>query len=266
MTRPLPLVPYHWERAMRNLASILSAAAVLSAAASASAAVTGMVASVRAIGGFTVVDLFVGMSSPGETLIGPWSGFSTVGISTTAPGGFVHGASLAERGWAPDTTSFTSTRDSLDSFATVGRTQFGDPSGPIYANPDLAQVGFAAGTWNAAPSSLPVSTFSPGASWFSLHADNPDAQPESLAGLVGRIDATSGAAGTNFGVWIAHLVLTDPGATVAFDLRISYKAAATTSSPVLQTSLQGAFVVPGPAAGAAFALAAVGVGLRRRRA
>jgi hypothetical protein len=251
---------------MRNLASHLGAAAVLAVATSASAGVTGMIASVRSIGGYAVVDLFVGMTSPGETLIGPWSSLGTVGISTTAPGGFVQGASVAQRGWAPDTTSFTSTRDSLDSFATVGRTQYGDPSGPIYANSDLAPVGFATGTWNAAPSSLAATAFSPGASWFSLHADNPDAQPESLAGLVGRIDATPGAAGTNFGVWIAHLVLTDPGATVAFDLRISYKTEPTTSGPVLETSLEGAFAVPGPATGAALVLGAVGIGLRRRRA
>lgn len=248
---------------MRNLASFLSAAAVLSATASASAGVTGMVASVRTIGGYTVVDLFVGMSSPEETVVGAYSTIPVVGISTSAGSGFVQGASLAERGWAPDTTSLTSTRDSLDSFATVGRTQYGDPSGPIYANPDLAQVGFAAGTWNAAPNSLPASTFSPGASWFSLQVNNPDAQPESLAGLVGRIDATSGAAGTSLGVWIAHLVLAEANATISFDLSIAHKTDPTVP-PVLYTPLEGAFAVPGPAAGAAFALGAVGLRSRRR--
>ena len=251
---------------MRNLASTLGAAAVLAVATSASAGVTGMIASVRSIGGYTVVDLFAGMSSPSETVVGANSAFSVVGISTSAASGFVQGASLAQRGWAPDTTSFTSTRDSLDSFATVGRTQYGDPSGPsgpVYANPDLAQVGFAAGTWNAAPSSPPVTSFSPGASWFSRNASNPDAQPESLAGLVGRIDATSGAAGTNFGVWIAHLVLAEANATIAFDLSIAHKTAPT-DPPVLYTPLEGSFAVPGPTTVAAVALGAVGLGLRRR--
>jgi len=248
---------------MRNLASTLGAAAVLAVATSASAGVTGLIASVRSIGGYTVVDLFVGMSLPSETVVGATSANSVVGISTSAASGFVQGASLAERGWAPDTTSFTSTRDSLDSFATVGRTQYGDPSGPIYANPDLAQVGFAAGTWNAAPSSLPASTFSPGASWFSLQVNNPDAQPESLAGLVGRIDATSGAAGTSLGVWIAHLVLAEANATISFDLSIAHKTEPTVP-PILYTQLEGTFAVPGPAAGAAFALGAIGLGSRRR--
>lgn len=232
-------------------------------ATSAEAAVTGLIASVRIVGSQAIVDVFVGMDSPDRTVVG--IELRGVGIATSAPGQFVQGAPTQQRGWAPDLTTFTSTRDSLDSFLTVGRTSYGDPSGSTYANPDVVQVGFPSGTWVAAPISAPANAVPANASWFSSQILNPAAQPESLAGLQGRVDVNSGAAGTGYGVWIAHLVVADLSATIDLNLKALHKDAPSIGPPTMITIVQGSFTVPAPATGAVLAMVAAAIPRRRRR-
>jgi len=226
----------------------------------ASAAMNGVCASVRTAGGYTLVDLYATFSSAEDRL----QGITLQTLNTSAPGGFVQGNSPALKGWAPD-PSFTSTRDSLDSFLTVGESTYDDPSGPSYANLSLFTSLFPAGTWTGSPftpqsNSLAVEL---DCGWFTF-VNDPNNGALDISGLQGRINVHGSGATSQYGTWFAHLVIAGTGpATVNIGKwGASYFRPIGTTAAYWPISLHSSFTVPSP--GALAVLAAAGIARRGR--
>ena len=104
---------------MKNsIVTVLGAAAL---ATSAHASFDGFTAIARAVNGNTIVDVFAVTSSANHKLYNVYD----AQISTTAIGGFYQAAGVASKTWKPDLTGFTSTRESIDSFMTIGASRYG---------------------------------------------------------------------------------------------------------------------------------------------
>jgi hypothetical protein len=186
-----------------RLPAALAAGLLAGIAPSASAAMTGVCASVRQVGGHTLVDLYATMQYQGNSL----QAITLSSITTTAPGGFVQGPSPALKGWAPD-AGFTSTPDSIDSFVTIGGSDLGDPAGPFYANNGLLTSSWPTGAWTGTPFSAPSNQFSSAVTvgWFVL-VSNEQARAQDISGLQGRMDVFGSPSAGDLGVWFAHLVV-----------------------------------------------------------
>lgn len=244
----------------QTLPAAAMAAAILPS--SCFAAMNGVCASVRTAGGYTLVDLYATMDAQSNLL----QFMSLRTLTTTAAGGFVQGSSPGLKGWAPD-ANFTSTRESLDSFLTLGGSQYGNPAGPYYANLSLfPSAGWSSGTWTGTPLSAPSNSLTSDVtiSWAVISTDT-KARGISLAGLEGRMNVQGNAAGSNWGVWFAHLVV---AGDAPFNVTFGTWGAYYQDSPYYtQTYVDGgqlSFTVL-PAPGAIAALAFAGLARRRRR-
>ena len=237
-----------------------TAAAILSSTSF--AAMTGVCASVHRTGGYTMVDLYATMNAQSDLL----QFMSLRTLTTTAAGGFVQGSSPGLKGWAPD-VNFTSTRDSLDSFLTLGGSQYGNPAGPYYANLSLfPSAGWSNGTWTGTPPSAPSNSLTSDVtiSWSVISTDT-KARGISLAGLEGRMNVQGNAEGSNWGVWFAHLVVAgDAPFNVTFGTWGAYYQDSPYYTRTYVDGGQLSFTVL-PAPGAIAALACAGLAPRRRR-
>lgn len=190
-------------------ASLAAVALAASAISSADAGFVGFVASVRTVGAYTVIDVFAGVSNPGDRFVS----IDGLNASTTLAGGFVQAAGTASKGWRPATSVPWQTRNSLDSFMTAGTFSGGAYAGEFFASANTsADANFTsvAGAWAGTAGSAPATTVPANVGWFTSDAASVDNQAESLAGLVGRVDA-SGASGAQWGIWVSHLVVQGTG-------------------------------------------------------
>ena len=230
----------------------------ISVTAGAHAGFNGWTAFARAVDGYTVVDVFAATTTANHKLFNVYDGT----ISTSASGGFFQAAGLATKTWKPDLTSFTSTRESLDSFMTVGAARYaGDPT--VYAGDTTAgDPNFLAvpGAWNATPASLLAVSVPALAGWYTTSPPSDTLLAEDLSQVSGE---RLGASGSH-GVWVGHLVL------AGTDLRtISWTAFATVkdlgTGVTQQLAFSEVFSVPAPGMAAVLAVAGL-AGMRRRRA
>jgi len=230
------------------------------------ASVTGLVASVRQVSGYTMVDVYAASTSATD-----WIGSARLNtLATSASGGFVQSSETALKGWAPD-SSGSSTMDSIDSFMTIGGTDLGDPSGPNYANTTLSATttGCPPGTWvgtslSAQSNQLDIPTgYALG--WATSNGD-PLGVVKPIADIPGRINILGDTSASIYGAWIMHLVIAgnDP-CTISFgNLKLTGKRNGQYAFVYPNSSSPGAeatFTVPAPGPAAVLALA----GLTRRR-
>jgi MYXO-CTERM domain-containing protein len=233
------------------------AAAASAVVASADAGFLGFVASSRTVGAVTVIDIFAGVQNANDKFLNVYN--------TTSNGVFVQKAGLATKTWKPDAAGFTSTRSTLDdSFMTAGTFSGGAYGGEYYASTNTnGDPNFTGTSWNATPASPAATTIPALAGWYTGDPTSVDNNAESLAGLVGRVNGTN-AAGANFGIWCAHLVLTGNqviGTDFTFSAFASIKDGV--SGAVSQASSSFAAI---PAPGAIALLGLAGFAARRRRA
>jgi MYXO-CTERM domain-containing protein len=233
------------------------AAAASAVVASADAGFLGFVASSRTVGAVTVIDIFAGVQNANDKFLNVYN--------TTSNGVFVQKAGLANKTWKPDAAGFTSTRNTLDdSFMTAGTFSGGAYGGEYYASTNTnGDPNFTGTSWNATPASAAATTIPALAGWYTGDPTSVDNNAESLAGLVNRVNGTN-AAGANFGIWCAHLVLTGNqviGTDFTFSAFASIKDGV--SGAVSQASSSFAAI---PAPGAIALLGLAGFAARRRRA
>ena len=232
------------------------AAAASAVVASADAGFLGFVASSRTVGAYTVVDVFAGVQNASDKFLNVYN--------TTSNGTFYQAAGLANKTWKPDAANFNSTRTSIDSFMTAGTYSGGAYGGVYYASTNTnGDPNFTGTSWNASPASAAATTIPALAGWYTGDPTSVDNSTESLAGLVGRTNGT-GAAGANFGIWCAHLVLTGTkviGTDFTFSAFASIKDGVTGGTSQASSSFAA---VPAPGAIALLGLA--GLASRRRRA
>jgi len=245
---------------MKNM--ILAVSAASAVAASANASFQGFVGSVRTIGGYTVIDIFAGVSNASDKFLNAYD----MNISTTVAGGFYQAAGLANKSWKPDASNFNSTRNSIDSFMTAGTYSGGQYGGVYYASTNSnGDPYFSGTTWNATLGSPAANTVPVNAGWYTGNPPSADNNAESLAGLTGRVNGTNGAGvAPSYGIWISHIVLTGTGWTLGTD--VSYAGYASVKDGLSGAVSQGASTFEVPAPGAVALLGLAGFAARRRRA
>ena len=224
--------------------------AAASCAAPATAGFLGWVASVRSSGGYTIIDIYAGVSNPSDKFLNAYNG----DISTTVPSGFRQLAGLATKTWKPDFVGFTSSRNALDSFMTAGAYSGGSYNGDYFASSlTSADPNFTGTSWNATPSSAPATTLPTdfgGPGWYTSNPTSVDNRAESLEGLVGRVNSvmtptqdgtagTVGGAGANYGIWSAHLVIAGTYSPAYIVGVLNWKASATIKDGVTNGVSQG---------------------------
>jgi len=232
------------------------AAAASAVVASADAGFLGFVASSRTVGANTVIDIFAGVQNASDKFLNVYN--------LNSNGTFVQQAGLLSKTWKPDAASFNSTRSSIDSFMTAGTYSGGAYGGEYYASTNTqGDPNFTGSSWNATPASPAATTIPANAGWYTTDPTAVDNTAESLAGLAGRVNGT-GAAGANYGIWCAHLVLSGNkviGTDFTFSAFASIKDGL--SGAVSQSSSSFAAI---PAPGALALLGLAGFAARRRRA
>ena len=240
--------------------AVLGMVGAASLVAAADAGFAGFVASARNSGAYTVIDIFAGVTNASDKFLNVYN----LSGSTTVAGGFYQQAGLATKTWKPDAANFNSTRSSIDSFMTAGTYSGGAYGGEYYASTNTnGDPNFTGSSWNATPASPSATTIPALAGWYTGDPTSIDNSAESLAGLAGRVNGTN-AAGANFGIWCAHLVLTGNqliGTDFTFSAFASIKDGV--SGAVSQASSSFAAI---PAPGAIALLGLAGFAARRRRA
>ena len=236
--------------------AVLGMVGAASLVASADAGFMGFVASSRTVGAYTVIDIFAGVQNASDKFLNVYN--------TTSNGVFFQATGLANKTWKPDSANFNSTRNSIDSFMTAGTYSGGAYGGEYYASTNTnGDPNFTGTSWNASPASAAATTIPALAGWYTGDPTSIDNSAESIAGLQNRINGT-GAAGANFGIWCAHLVLNGNqviGTDFTFSAFASIKDGV--SGAVSQASSSFAAV---PAPGALALLGLAGFAARRRRA
>jgi MYXO-CTERM domain-containing protein len=234
--------------------AVLGMVGAASLVAAADAGFLGFVASSRTVGAYTVVDVFAGVQNASDKFLNVYN--------TTSNGVFFQATGLANKTWKPDSANFNSTRNSIDSFMTAGTYSGGAYGGEYYASTNTnGDPNFTGNSWNASPASAAATTIPALAGWYTGDPTSIDNGAESIAGLQNRINGTN-AAGANFGIWCAHLVLTGNqliGTDFTFSAFASIKDGVTGG-----TSQASSNFFPAPGALALLGLA--GFASRRRRA
>ncbi len=179
--------------------------------AAAEAGVLGYAAFVRtASNGNVVIDVFTVVSNSSDRLLAVYD----VNVTTTSSGSglatFVQQAGIATRGFKPDAA--TSTRSNIvDSFMTIGVDGGAPYDGQFYASAGTGANGGFTGLfsgWVSLGNTVPVN-----AGWFLSPPTLPDNVAESMSGMTGtRTNSSAAAAGSNLGVWCAHMIMA-PGST-----------------------------------------------------
>lgn len=244
---------------MKNM--ILAVSAVSAVAASANAGFQGFVASVRTVGGYTLIDIFAGVNNASDKFLNVYD----ANISTTVAGGFYQASGLSNKTWKPDAANFNSTRTSIDSFMTAGTFSGGAYGGVYFASTNSnGDPNFNGNTWNATPGSAAATTVPANAGWYTGDPTSVDNNAESLAGLTNRVNGTNGQYATH-GIWVSHIVLSGTGYTLGTD--VSFAAYASVKDGISGAVSQGSSsFAPIPAPGAVALLGLAGFAARRRRA
>jgi hypothetical protein len=245
-----------------GLIAFLGAASLV---ASADAGFTGFVAFSRNVGANTVIDVFAAVTNASDKFLNVYNVVSN--------GSFVQKAGLSSKTWKPDAANFTSTRSVADdSFMTAGTGAGGYASSLTGGDPN-----FTGASWNGTPSSLPAETIPTNAGWFTndpFSADNAAELMSSWAGGYNRTDsffvasragyaAPGNSGGTTYGIWCAHLVVTNMNRQIGYNF--SFRASASIKDGVNGAVTQATYeFVPAPGALGLLAVAGI-AGARRRR-
>ena len=242
---------------MKSLFLVASATAAV--ASSASAGFVGFVASARNVGGNTVIDVFAGVQNSSDRFLNVYNANSN--------GTFVQKAGLGNKTWKPDTTNFTSTRDTADdSFMTAGTHSGGAYGGQYYAATTTAgDPNFSGTSWNATLASPAATSIPANAGWYTADPTSVANNAESLAGLAGRRDASTvdSAPAAQWGIWVAHLVIAGENKVIGADF--TFSAFASIKDGLNGAVSQGTSTFPVPAPGAVALLGLAGLAGRRRR-
>jgi len=240
---------------MKTVLFVASAAAAV--AASADAGFLGFVASARNVGANTVIDIFAGVSNSSDKFLNVYN--------TSSNGVFVQKAGLANKTWKPDAAGFTSTRNTADdSFMTAGTFSGGSYGGEFYASTNTnGDPNFTGTSWNATPASALATTIPALAGWYTGDPTSVDNNAESLAGLVGRVNAGGTASAANFGIWCAHLVVAGNNKVIGVDFTFGAFASIKDGANGSVSQAQSSFV-PAPGAIALIGVAGLAAGRRRR--
>ena len=165
---------------------------------SADAGVLGFSSFTRtASNGNTVIDVFAVMSNASDRLLSVSNANLTTTQGGSTPSTYRQQAGTANpaRGWEPDAT--TSTRSNIvDSFVTIGVDGGAPYEGQYYAS--AVAIVFGRGDQVLL-----------NAGWFLSQPTQPPGNvAESMSVMTGtRTDSSAAAAGSNLGVWCAHLVI-----------------------------------------------------------
>ena len=236
--------------------AVLGMVGAASLVAAADAGFLGFVASSRTVGAYTVIDIFAGVQNASDKFLNVYN--------LNSDGTFYQAAGLANKTWKPDAAGFTATRNSIDSFMTAGTYSGGAYGGEFYASTNTnGDPNFTGTSWNANPASPAAATIPANAGWYTGDPTSIDNSAESIVGLQNRVNGT-GAAGANFGIWCAHLVLAGSkviGTDFTFSAFASIKDGITGQTSQLSRSF-----APVPAPGAIALLGLAGFASRRRRA
>jgi hypothetical protein len=237
----------------RNSHPSLLAAAGLAIAASASVANASFVGWVGALsnhGSFVYLDVYAGMSGSNDHLLNVFNmNISSAGAT------FVQGATPDTSRWAP--SYGTSTRDSADSFVTLGMMTDGSQtsaSGATSRDPSFTNYLTSGAT-----------TIAHNAGWYNTDPLGTDADAVLLLPAVQHANWVGATA--TYGIWVAHFVFNAaeiaPGASVSFSGTAGYRDAGSRTAQFGQDTRTFALVAPAPGALAALALG--GCAARRRR-
>lgn len=244
----------------QSIHALTAAGLVATVATTANAGFLGFVASVRQVGGYTLVDVYAGVQNASDRFLNVYD----TTISTSVAGGFFQAAGDNTRGWAPDLVGFTSSRNAIDSFMTAGGTDYLLPAGSFAASSTTGDPNFTStyGSWNPAQGSSAANTVPALAGWYTSNPPDLTNTTEGLAGLIGRVDGT-GAAGAAYGIWCAHLVLATNDAIVFGALgNLRFQGSASIKDGETGVTTQGFSVIPAPGV---MALAAAACLARSRR-
>jgi len=235
-------------------AFVFVASAVAFATTSADAGVLGFSSFTRtASNGNTVIDVFAVMSHASDRLLNVSNANLTTTQGGSTPASFVQQAGMANpaRGWEP--VVFSSARSNIvDSFVTIG----------VYGGTPYNGEYYASATTIMFPPSGDQVLLN--AAWFGLSdSPSPGSLAESMSGMTGtRTDSSAAAAGSNLGVWCAHLVIAPGNVGERWWNATAAAKDGVTGATVTNT---GTFnMVPAP--GALALLGVAGFASRRRRA
>ena len=240
---------------MKTVLFVATAASAV--VASADAGFLGFVASSRNVGAYTVIDVFAGVSNASDKFLNVYN--------TASNGAYYQAAGMTSKSWKPDAAGFTSTRNSIDSFMTAGTFSGGSYGGDFYASANTnGDPNFTGTSWNTTPGAAAASTIPALAGWYTGDPTSVDNTAESLAGLVGRSNA-SGAASANYGIWCSHLVLSGNNKVIGTDF--TFGAFASIKDGITGATSQSGSSFPAvPAPGAIALVCIAGFASRRRSA
>ncbi len=182
---------------MRRSTSLFVLATVACVATPVFAGPLGYAFFVREQSGYRVVDVVYTFSDGSSFNLnnnGRVMSISDAAISGT----YIQDSAISNGGFKPDATS--NTRSSAnDSFLTIGGFSQG---GQYYGSGSTQSGSFGTGGWNSSGTTIPN-----GAGWITQN-NTINMYAESLANFSGtRIDTSPLVAASNYGVWIAHLVM-----------------------------------------------------------
>jgi MYXO-CTERM domain-containing protein len=227
---------------------------------SADAGFVGFVASARNAGGNTVIDVFAGVANASDRFLNVYN--------LNSDGAFVQKAGISNKTWKPDTANFNSTRSTTDdSFMTAGTFGGGAYLGEYYAaSATSADPNFTGTSWNATLASAAAASIPANAGWYTGDPTATSNAAESLAGLAGRVDASTvdAAPAAQWGIWVAHLVIAGENKVIGVDF--TFGGFASIKDGLNGAVSQGTSAFPVPAPGAVALLAVAGLAARRRRA
>jgi len=228
---------------------------VLANHANAAVSLVGFASSVRTSGSNKIIDVFAVMSGGSK-----FTNLSNVTLTTNDSNGFYQAPGLAFKSWKPDSSSFNSTRNSIDSFVTAGTYSGGAYGGEYYASTNTTGgPGFTGTSYNSTPAS-PVANMMPvGADWSTGDPTSIDNISELLSS--GYIWSSADAQSIGKGTWIAHLVIQNPASDLTAQLTGSVGSTTVTNFDLLN----GGTAVP--EASSSLLLLTLGAGglLTRRR-
>jgi hypothetical protein len=242
--------------------ALFAAAASAVMVTAAEAGFAGFVAYSRNVGSYTVIDVFASVTNASDKFLNVYD--------VQSNGIYVQKNTSSTKTWKPDALQTRSVTD--DSFMTAGTGAGGYASALTGGDPN-----FTGASWNGTPSSLPAETIPTNAGWFTndpFSADNAAELMSSWAGGYNRTDsffvaseagyaAPGNSGGTTYGIWCAHLVVTNMNRQIGYNF--SFRASASIKDGVNGAVTQATYeFVPAPGALGLLAVAGI-AGARRRR-
>jgi len=235
------------------------AAAASAVAASADAGLLGFAGFSRVIGSNRVIDVVAVVSNSNDRLLNVYNSTITNNAGTAGASFFIQQAGTATRGWKPDAASSTR-NNGVDSFMTIGVEGGAPYYGQYYASGATGADGNFSTGWTTLGNTVPAL-----AGWFISPPTLPDNVAESLANFSGdRSNSSAGAAGGSFGIWCAHLVMSNSATVCNFNVTAAVKDGVSGQNSV-GSSTQFNLLAPVPAPGAVALVGLAGLAAGRRR-